>query len=162
MRPSAGRGKRGARESERRLESIQERCRATGLRLTIQRQVVIEALLQLPDHPKADSIHALVSSRVPGISRTTTYRTLEQLVRVGAIGKACHPGSAARYDSRTDIHHHLVCMRCEAMIDISNARLDRLPIPDTSEFGFKVHDFRVQLRGLCRRCSATSRKEDSE
>ena len=161
MRPSASGRKRGERQSETRLELIRERCRATGLRLTIQRQVVIEALLELPDHPKADSIHALVSARLPGISRTTTYRTLEQLVRVGAIGKACHPGSAVRYDDRTELHHHLVCLRCEAMIDISDARLDRLPVPDTSEFGFEVHDFRVQLQGLCRRCSAKSRKEDS-
>ncbi|MCM2315198.1 MAG: transcriptional repressor [Thermoanaerobaculia bacterium] len=162
MRPSASGRKRGERELENRRESIQERCRATGLKLTIQRQVVIEALLELPDHPKADEIHAVVAARMPGISRTTTYRTLEQLVRVGVIGKACHPGSASRYDNRTDLHHHLVCMECEAMIDISDTRLDRLPVPDTSGFGFEVHDFRVQLRGLCRRCSAQSRKEDSE
>lgn len=154
--------KRGIVSSDERLADYRERCREAGLRLTLQRRIVLEALLELHDHPKADEIHAVVAARMPGISRTTTYRTLEQLVRVGVIGKACHPGSASRYDNRTDLHHHLVCMECEAMIDISDARLDRLPVPDTSEFGFEVHDFRVQLRGLCRRCSAKSRKEESE
>ena len=155
-------GKRGAASAFERFEHYRERIRESGLRMTVQRRVVLEALLDLPDHPKADEIHALVARRVPGISRTTTYRTLEQLVRLGVIGKACHPGSAARYDNRTDTHHHLVCLECEEMIDISDSRLDRLPIPDTSAFGFTVHDFRVQLRGLCRRCSAQSRKEELE
>jgi Fe2+ or Zn2+ uptake regulation protein len=38
------------------------------------------------------------------------------------------------------------------VIDIADSRLDRIPIPDTSTLGFEVEDFRVQLRGLCRRC----------
>lgn len=152
-RKGVGRGEDSARK---RLELIRERCRATGLKLTLQRQVVLEALLDLPDHPKAEAIHAVVASRVPGISRTTTYRTLERLVSAGVIDKACHPGSAARYDARTEVHHHLLCLGCESMIDISEPRYDRLPVPDTSPFGFEVRDFRVELRGLCRCCNERS------
>ena len=38
------------------------------------------------------------------------------------------------------------------MIDISDARLDALPVPDTRRFGFVVSDFKVQLRGICKEC----------
>ena len=114
--------------------------------------VVLEAVLDLDDHPTADRVHGAVAERDPGVSRATVYRALESLARVGIITKACHPGKAIRYDSRTETHHHLVCLRCDDVIDITDERLDALPVPDTSGYGFEVSDFRVQLRGVCRRC----------
>jgi Fur family peroxide stress response transcriptional regulator len=136
----------------RRLEECRTRCREHGLPLTEQRQVVLEAVLDLDNHPTADQVHDAVSRRDPGVSRATVYRALESLTRIGIITKACHPGKAIRYDSRTETHHHLVCLHCDTVIDISDERLDALPVPDTSSLGFEIKDFRVQLRGVCRRC----------
>jgi Fur family peroxide stress response transcriptional regulator len=137
---------------QRRIEDFRRLCREQGLPLTEQRMVVLEAVLDLDDHPTADRVHEAVARRDPGVSRATVYRTLENLARIGVITKACHPGKAVRYDSRTEIHHHLVCLRCDAVIDITDERLDALPVPDTSYLGFEVSDYRVQLRGICRRC----------
>ena len=110
------------------------------------------------DHPSADQVYEVVVRAMPGISRTTVYRTLETLVRMGIITKAPHPSSVARYDPRLETHHHLICQRCDAVIDITDERLDSLPVPDTSALGFEVLDVRVQLRGMCRRCR--ERKEE--
>jgi Fur family peroxide stress response transcriptional regulator len=131
--------------------------------MTVQRRAVAEALLALPDHPSADEILAEVTRRLPGVSRTTIYRTVEQLVERGIIGRVCHPAPVVRYDARTDDHHHLICLECNAILDFTDPSLDRLPIPDTSRSGFQVRDIRVQLRGLCGRCRRTTqrRKEDS-
>ena len=137
---------------QRRVDGFRDRCRERGLPLTEQRQVVLEAVLDLDNHPTADQVHEAVSRRDPRVSRATVYRTLESLARIGVITKACHPGKAIRYDSRTETHHHLVCLRCDTVIDIADERLDALPVPDTSSFGFEIRDFRVQLRGVCRRC----------
>jgi Fur family peroxide stress response transcriptional regulator len=137
---------------ERRIETFRRRCRERGLPLTEQRMVVLEAVLDLDDHPTADRVHEVVARRDSRVSRATVYRALESLARIGVITKACHPGKAVRYDSRTEAHHHLVCLRCDAVIDITDDRLDALPVPDTSSYGFEVSDFRVQLRGICRRC----------
>jgi Fe2+ or Zn2+ uptake regulation protein len=71
---------------------------------------------------------------------------------MGLITKVSHPGSVVRYDNRIEVHHHLVCQRCDDVVDISDNRLDALPVPDTSAFGFEVLDLSVQLRGVCRRC----------
>jgi len=136
----------------RRLAEFQRRCRAQGIPLTTQRRLILKAVLDLSCHPTADEVHAQPSLRRARISRATIYRTLESLVRLGLITKACHPGGVVRYDGRTELHHHLICLRCDAVMDIADARLDALPIPDTAPFGFDVQDFRVQLRGLCRRC----------
>jgi Fe2+ or Zn2+ uptake regulation protein len=144
-----------------RLASFRRLCRKRGLRSTVQRRVILETVLDLDNHPTADQVYERVVDRLPGLSRTTVYRTLESLVRLGVITKACHPGAVARYDRRTDLHHHLICLQCDGIADISDARLDDLEIPDTSTYGFEVADFRVQLRGLCRQCRANAGKEDS-
>ena len=140
------------RTKKRRLQEFQRRCRERGIPLTAQRRIVLQAVLDLDSHPTADEVYASAAVRREGISRATVYRTLENLVQLGAITKACHPGGAVRYDGRIELHHHLVCLRCDTVIDIADAGLDALSIPDTSAFNFEVKDFRVQLRGLCRRC----------
>ena len=135
-----------------RIDDFRRLCREQGLPLTEKRMVVLEVVLDLDNHPTADQVHEAVARRDPGVSRATVYRALESLARIGVITKACHPGKAVRYDSRTEIHHHLVCLRCDDVIDITDERLDAVPVPDTSRLGFEISDFRVQLRGICRRC----------
>jgi Fe2+ or Zn2+ uptake regulation protein len=49
-------------------------------------------------------------------------------------------------------------MNCDSVVDLVDERLDALPIPDTSAQGFVVTDYRVQLRGLCRRCRQMEEK----
>jgi len=147
------------RAKQSRLQEFERLCRERGAPLTTQRRVVLRAVLDLDCHPTADQVYSFPAVRRARISRATVYRTLEYLVRTGAITKACHTGGVVRYDGRIAVHHHLVCLRCDAVFDIADVRLDALPIPDTSGFGFEVRDFRVQLRGLCRSCR---RQEESQ
>jgi Fur family peroxide stress response transcriptional regulator len=141
-----------------RMRYFAAQCRSQGVRLTTQRRVILEAALDAGDHPTADRVFETVATRSPGISRTTVYRALETLARMGVIHKAAIPGSVARYDPRVETHHHLICERCDAVFDISDERLDALPVPDTTSLGFEVLDVSVQLRGVCRRCR--ERKEE--
>jgi Fe2+ or Zn2+ uptake regulation protein len=137
---------------DERIEALQRLCREHGLVLTPQRRATLRAVLDLDDHPTADRVHAALARRRVRVSRATVFRTLESFARLGVITKACHPGISVRYDSRTDQHHHLVCLSCDRVIDFSDARLDTLPVPDTRRFGFVVSDFKVQLRGICKEC----------
>lgn len=138
------------------LARYRDLCRAKGIPCTRQRLAICEAVLGSPDHPTADAVHAIVSRRIGSLSRTTAYRVMEELAAMGLIAKASHPGKAVRYDRRTEVHHHLVCLRCNAIADISDDRLDTVRIPDTSRYGFEVTGFQVQLRGLCRACRRRS------
>lgn len=148
-----------AQIKKRRLEEFRLRCRENRTPFTQQRRIILEAVLDLDTHPAADDIYSSPIVRRAAISRATVYRTLENLVQMGAITKTCHAGGKIRYDRRTEIHHHLVCLRCNAVEDISDTKLDSITIPDTSGYEFDVKDFRVQLRGLCRRCR---RMEDKQ
>lgn len=142
-------------ESQVRADKLAEYrrlCRANGWSFTPQRRAILEAVLDRDSHPRADDVYDELARRRLKVSRATVFRTLESLARLGIIQKAAHTGSAVRYDGRTDTHHHLVCMVCDRVIDLSDARLDAVPVPDTRRFGFVVSDLQVQLRGTCRQC----------
>ena len=62
-----------------RLSEFEKLCRNRGLPLTVQRRVVLQVVLEHDDHPTADQILEAVKDRVPGISRTTVYRSLDTL-----------------------------------------------------------------------------------
>jgi Fur family peroxide stress response transcriptional regulator len=145
-----------------RIELYRSICRQRGERCTVQRRVILESVLELDNHPSADRIFDAVQDRLPGIARTTVYRSLEHLARIGVITKACHPGRVARFDPRLDLHHHLVCLHCNEFIDFEDEMLNVLPIPDTTASGFEVNDYRVQLRGTCKKCQEQRKKEESK
>jgi Fur family transcriptional regulator, peroxide stress response regulator len=139
-------------EAAERLRAFEHRCRQAGFPLTVQRRVILETMVLRDDHPTAEQIYETIRPRVPEISRATVYRVLESLVRLGAIGRAHHFGSTARFDSNTSHHHHLVCVRCNRVIDFEDAQLDDLPLPDHARTGFLTTDYSIHFTGLCAEC----------
>jgi Fur family peroxide stress response transcriptional regulator len=135
-----------------RLRVFEDRCREAGIPLTVQRRVILEMIAQRDDHPTADQIFEMIRARVPEISRATVYRTLESLVQLGAIGRAHHLGPANRFDSNAGHHHHLVCVRCNRVMDFEDARLDGLPLPEHSRTHFQAVDYSIHFTGLCEEC----------
>ncbi len=139
-------------QAAERLRKLEELCRERGIPLTTQRRTVLEVLLRRSDHPTADLIFEAVKARNSRISRRTVYRVLETLAELGLIRRVHHPGAAARFDAKTYRHHHLVCTRCNKVIDLENADLDSIALPKGKPHGFDVRDFSVQLMGICPQC----------
>lgn len=135
-----------------RLREFKKLCRQAGVPLTVQRCAVLEAVLERADHPTADQISEVVKERVPGISRTTVYRVLDRLVDIGVIRRLPHPGPVARFDGKVRRHHHLICKKCNKVIDLESAKLDGLSMPDVQTEGFEIDDFSVQFIGTCAAC----------
>ncbi len=140
-----------------RLGELEAACRRHGVPLTVQRRVVLEALSRRTDHPTADQLLVDVRTRLPGVSRTTVYRVLETLVRLGLAVKTCTPGSAVRFDPRTERHHHLVCLQCDRVIDLHAPSLDALRLPPLRTSGFEISDYSVHFRGTCPQCRGRER-----
>jgi Fur family peroxide stress response transcriptional regulator len=134
------------------LRELETWCRRMGVPLTVQRRVVLEAVLNRDDHPTTDQIIEVVKRQVPNVSRTTVYRILDMLVDVGVIRRLHHPGPVARFDGKTGRHHHLICKKCHCVIDVENAKLNRLALPDVGEEGFQIDDYSVHFVGTCAAC----------
>jgi len=139
-------------EKQRRIEFFETAHRRSGLPVTVQRRAVFEAILERRDHPTADQVFHAVHPRLPQLSRMTVYRILATLVSLGLLSKTCHPGSSARFDPKLHQHHHLVCLDCGDIIDLEDARLNKLPWPDVGRHGFQIEDYHINFRGRCARC----------
>jgi Fur family peroxide stress response transcriptional regulator len=120
--------------------------------MTVQRRAVLEALAGRGDHPTAEQVHAAVRGRVPGMSRATVYRVLETLAGWGVARRVDHAGTPARFEVDSGAHHHLVCLGCGRIRDVRDSALLDLPVRPPRVEGFRVRDFTIQFRGLCRRC----------
>jgi Fur family transcriptional regulator, peroxide stress response regulator len=137
---------------EGRLKELERRSSALGQPVTVQRRAALKALIRREDHPTAEAICADVVSELPGVSKATVYRALDNLVELGLARRVHHEGSVARYDGNSERHHHLVCDRCGSIADIGWEVLDAVPIPRIPRETFEIHDFFVSFQGLCRDC----------
>ncbi len=74
-------------------------------RNTVQRQIVLQAVLRMHDHPTADTVYAAVAADHPSISKATVYRNLNQLASQGEIRRVAVPNGADRYDFNLEEHY---------------------------------------------------------
>jgi Fur family peroxide stress response transcriptional regulator len=136
-------------------QQFEAACRAHGLPITVQRRRIFEVLAGRTDHPTPDDVYAAVQHTLPGVSRTTVYRVLETLVRVGVLARALSPSAASRVDPRTSRHHHLVCQGCDRLFDVDEEAVEhRIRPPDVRRRGFAIHGYSIYFTGLCAACQA--------
>jgi Fur family transcriptional regulator, peroxide stress response regulator len=125
---------------------------ANGQRYTEQRAAVFRYLRAAKTHPTADEVFTAVRHEISDISLATVYKALETLVSCRLAVKLTYGDGSARYDGRTDPHHHARCMECDAVIDVpghlAEAALSKVGPPT----GFRVEGYRLELTGRCSEC----------
>jgi Fur family ferric uptake transcriptional regulator len=128
--------------------------RARGLRLTAQRQLVLEAVYSL-GHATPDQVHATVAKTAAGVNISTVYRTLELLEELGLVSHTHLSHGAPTYHAMTeDAHVHLVCRVCGGVDEVAPTVLDGVVATLRADPGFRVDVGHVALFGECGACAA--------
>jgi Fe2+ or Zn2+ uptake regulation protein len=128
--------------------------REVGLRVTNPRVTVLETLKAHP-HSTADMIAALVRARLGSVSTQAVYDVLHACVEVGLVRQIEPAGSAALFETRTlDNHHHLVCRRCSAVVDVDCLAGTVACLTPADAAGFVVDEAEVVFWGLCPDCQS--------
>jgi Fe2+ or Zn2+ uptake regulation protein len=128
--------------------------RERGQRVTPQRLMVARVLSDLDRHVTAEVVYDEVSHRMPGVSLPTVYATLELLEGIGLIHRVASERGAVIYDPRTDEHHHLVCRRCGAIVDVDAPVEAESLLSAARSAGFAPDHAQVVVRGLCANCAS--------
>lgn len=132
--------------------SLAEELRSRGLRLTAQRQLVLEAVYAL-GHATPDQVHAEVAKTAAGVNITTVYRTLELLEELGLVTHAHLSHGAPTYHGVTEKQHvHLVCRSCGRVGEVPSDLLRPLADVLERENAFLVDVGHVALFGVCGVC----------
>ena len=138
------------RLTERKVAAI---LRQHSYKLTPQRRVVIQAIASNQDHLTPTAIYERVHQHHPNIGFVTIYRTLEILAQLGLICELHAGGSCRSYTiSAPGHHHHLICERCSAIIDVDESLF--LPIQQTlfKEYSFRANINHFAIFGRCINC----------
>ena len=136
---------------------VEKLKREGGLRMTKQRQHVLEVLRSRCDHPTASEVFLQVRDEMPTISLATVYNCLEVLHSHGLVN-AIHltGGGPSRYCANPQRHAHFHCTECAAVFDIqiprSNDLVGLLELPAEAI----LTEAHLTLDGVCPECASQS------
>ncbi|MBI4495513.1 MAG: transcriptional repressor [Deltaproteobacteria bacterium] len=125
--------------------------------MTPQRLSILRTVLNRLDHPTAEEVYKQARQRMPTVSLTTVYHTLEMLVEVGAFVRVSPYSDMRRYDKKVDEHVHVICSKCGQIVDVPPPVFP-VDLPDIQQStGFialkPIHAF----AGVCPKCQLAYR-----
>lgn len=133
-------------------QTFRDKCREANLKITPQRMIIYESLIDDEGHPTADIIFKRVRKKAPNISFDTVNRTLLSFVDMGLLRVVEGYGRPKRFDPDTESHHHFQCLKCNKIIDFCDQALDAIEVPRDILNRFTVTGKKVVIEGLCDAC----------
>lgn len=136
------------------VEGILALLRARGGRVTTSRRAILEAFLAVDGHVTAEALTARVQAAQPDVHESTVYRFLDELERLGVVDHVHLGHGPAVYHLASDAHHHLVCDRCGAVVEVPEEVFAGLRSRLADDFGFALQPRHFAVTGRCRACAA--------
>jgi len=133
---------------------VAARLARRGLRLTRQREVVLDAVRAADGHPAAHEIYQRARKALPQISLGTVYRTLGVLRDAGVVQELHFKEAQGRYEEGGEHHHHVVCTECGRIEDLSASAFQGLMARAQAATDFRIEDLRLEFFGMCPACNA--------
>jgi len=143
-------------ERKYRISVIEDRLKEKDLKLTPQRRVVLDVLLDNQSkHLSAEEVFEFVRKKFPDIGLATVYRTLQLFDDFDVIKKLDFNDGCYRYELIEDQrhqHHHLICIKCGKIYEFDDDLLEDLEKRIYKNNSFKVIDHAVKFFGYCKDC----------
>lgn len=142
-------------------DKFREFLETRSKRLTTERATLVEEVFALHEHFDTDLMVARLANRKDGrsVSRSTVYRGLTELVEAGLIRRVARANGREVYehDYGYPEHDHLICSKCQKMIEFRNTEVRRLIEAIAREQGFQLSGHRLEAQGLCSDCGRPRR-----
>ena len=123
-----------------------------NMRLTTQRQIILEELGKVTSHPTANEVYDMVRKRLPRIGLGTVYRNLELMAESGIILKLEVGGTQKRFDATVENHYHIRCNSCGKVDDMHIAVQEQINETASTCSNYKVLGHHIEFSGICDAC----------
>lgn len=135
-------------------QTVLNALRASGLRVSTARRMVVHTLFEAQRPISAEEIAAGLDGRLTRLDLASVYRNLETLERLGIV-RHFHAGhGAGRYVlAGSGEHEYLCCDRCGALVDADPGDLDAARAEIRERFGFEARFTHFPIVGLCSSCA---------
>lgn len=130
---------------------LARRLREAGQRATPQRLIILSAL-RAGHHLSADEVFERVQPRLPGVNRSTVYRTLELFRDIGLVSDTDLGAGVRQFELLQGRHHHLICHRCGERLELDDGLVAPLRAAIRDRYGFAAGIDHLALFGACAAC----------
>ncbi|BCJ29319.1 transcriptional repressor [Actinocatenispora sera] len=124
-------------------------------RATRQRAAVVQLLSEVDEFRSAQDLHAMLRGQGDAVGLTTVYRTLQALADAGEVDTMRPPNGEHLYRRcrQGDHHHHLVCRRCGATVEVAGPAVEQWAAKVAAEHGYRQVSHTVEIFGDCPSCA---------
>ena len=127
------------------METLLEKCKKLGLKLTEQRRVIVKVLSDSSDHPDVESVYKRAVKIDKKIGIATVYRTIKLFEDRNLLEKHEFKGYSSRYETVRENHHHLIDIKSGKVKEFRNTLVDAMQKQVAKEMGYKLIDYRLEL-----------------
>jgi Fur family peroxide stress response transcriptional regulator len=106
------------------IESLKVKLRDKGLKATPRRLSILEAIIELNNHPTAEEIIKYIRNQNRNIATATVYKALDIMVARKVIIKVDTEKQIIRYDAILKPHHHLYSAGSRIIKDYENEEIN--------------------------------------
>lgn len=136
------------------LPELTERLRRKSRRITGPRQAILEILRS---HPHPMSTKEIFAELPKGdCDLATVYRSMHLLENMKIVQRFDLGDGVARFELLAEgddgHHHHLVCVRCSAVVEINECFTRELEEKIAARNGFKAITHKLEFFGICPEC----------
>ncbi len=135
------------------MSAVLDLFRTRGGRVTVSRRLLLRCLFDRPGHRTADELVTAVRALDPEVHRSTIYRNLDELERLGVIEHVHLGHGPASYHLSTERHGHLVCEHCGTALAVPDGLFDELAGTALAQFGFRIRPRHFAVLGTCAACA---------
>jgi Fur family peroxide stress response transcriptional regulator len=140
--------------SKARYDVISKKLKESGNKLTPQRLVIARILAESEGHPSVEDIYNQLRENFPGISQATVYRNMMLFKSLGEVLEIGFAGGSTRYDGKKPYPHpHVICLKCNKIIDPDLESLRDMTKEIIDESGFEIVTYRLDFFGICPECN---------
>lgn len=125
-----------------------------NVRITPQRQAVLEFMIGTHMHPTADDVYKALAGRFPNMSVATIYNNLRLFTSLGIIEEMAYGDASSHFDFAQTKHYHAICGNCGKVVDVFYPELDDVEVIAENLTGFMVTGHRMEVHGICPECQA--------
>lgn len=122
-----------------------------------QRQLVLEAVQSMHNHPTAEEIYQIVRQKNPNISLGTVYRNLHLLTEMGQIQKLDLGSDSFHFDGICKEHTHFICEECGQIEDFYTPLSADIRNMLEQEMARPIHRVCIHAFGVCAECQKKCR-----
>ncbi len=134
-------------------QELAQRLRATGLKATRPRLLVLEVLQQTGPHLSTDELVEALDARGTPLPRGSVYNVVGALATHGLMMVTDIGPGRALYELAERWHHHFVCRTCDLIEDVECV-VGLKPCLNPDQVNGDVDEAQVIFRGICTECRA--------